>query len=914
MCLCGKNGILVESTVIKNNKIINMLNQNKDKVTNIKTARTTDAQIEEVNEARQVQPRVSATTTSDEQVVVEERLGGIIRIILWVTIFLLPLFFIPNTPSVLELNKQVLLVGLVGVAFLVWVGRMAVKSQIKFRANFIFIPIFIFLIIMGISTVFADYTHQSLWGFFGGEARSFISLVFFVAFFILFVNNVKTRKDIITTLIVILASGFVVVVFGLLQLWGKYILPIQGTHNPFFNTIGSVYLFGVYVSSLFLLALNLLIYTKKIVLKIVLGILTVLFFVTLVIVSLKIIWVALVISLALILGRLIIGNKNNSSSVNNVLPMIFLVLALLMILQKQPIIKKQLPVEVLLTYKSSANIAWNAVKHDFLLGSGPSNYINVYREFRPLNLGNFWSTNFNTSSSYFLTLASTIGMLGVLSFLALIIMSGIYLFRGIFTNDDQIAMLGVGIGSIWVLLSMILLFYVVNMTILFMWWTVLALLVAILAFNPKTELREFSTGSSSSKPSLLFSFIFVLVIIGVVVALYLQGQKYVAAIHFNKALIADAKGEDIDKVVSEIDTAVRMDINKDLYFRNRSLAYFAMANKRIADKGEDFVAEDANYVSELVKRALADADMAKTLNPKDVDNYMSLVRIYESLLPTMEGSGEKALEYAKEAIKVDSNNPGIYQRLASIYMTMADLETIKSQAKEEKELSEKAKEYLVAAKNNVNKAIELKPDLLSARLILVGIFDREGSSDEAINAMIDSRKTFPANPNLAFQLGLLYLRNDKIDEAGSQFVQAVQIDNNYANAHYFLGLVLDKKDKKDLAIEEFEKVLELNEGNELVEKILENLKVGKEALDGLQENNDIATEADNIKGSESVQPSINPEIDEDQIIPEEAVQNIEIDETEDDTEGDVDEQNTDQLDDNTESGVEDDSGSAEDSQ
>ena len=92
------------------------------------------------------------------------------------------------------------------------------------------------------------------------------------------------------------------------------------------------------------------------------------------------------------------------------------------------------------------------------------------------------------------------------------------------------------------------------------------------------------------------------------------------------------------------------------------------------------------------------------------------------------------------------------------------------------------------------------------------------------------------------------------------------------------------------------------------------MKVGKEALDGLQENNDIATEADNIKGSESVQPSINPEIDEDQIIPEEAVQNIEIDETEDDTEGDVDEQNTDQLDDNTESGVEDDSGSAEDSQ
>ncbi len=859
-----------------------MLNQNKEKIANIKTARQNMEAMRvaanNVSAGLSAQSKKITPTTgvkNSEQEKVEGKLNLVIKLLLWAVVGVLPLFFIPNTPSILELNKQVLLVGLVGVAFLVWVGSMAIKSQIKFRANFIFIPIFVFLIIMGMSTFFADYRAQSMWGFFGGEARAFITLVFFVAFFVLFVNSIKSRRDLLITLYVALFSGFLVVIFGLLQLWGKYILPIEGTHNLYFNTIGSVYLFGVYVSALFMLALNMLIYTKNKFFKVIFGILTLIFFATLIVVSLKIIWIALIISLALILGRLTIGSKDTSSSIDSVLPMIFLVLSLLMILQKQPIIKKQLPVEVLLTQKSSANIAWNAVKHDFLLGSGPSNYINIYREFRPINLGNFWSTNFNTASSYFLTLASTVGVLGTVSFLALIIMGGVYMFRGIFTNDDQTAMLGVGIGSVWVLLTFSLLFYVVNITILFMWWLVLALLVSILAFSPKTELRDFSTGSNSEKPSLLFSFIFVLVIIGVVVALYVQGQKYTAAIHFNKALIADAKGDDITTVVQEIDTAVMMDISKDLYYRNRSLAFFAMANKRISEKGQDFSAEDAAYVSELIKRSLADANMAQTLNPNDVDNYMSLVRVYESLLPTMEGSGEKAIEFANEAVKVDPNNPGIYQRLATIYVAMADLESLKNKSADKNELPEKAKEYLVAARNNANKAIELKPDLLSARLLLVGIFDREGSSENAINAMIESRKVFPANPNLAFQLGLLYLREDKIDEAGGQFVQAVQIDHNYANAHYFLGLVLDKKGEKDMAIKSFERVLALNEGNKLVESILDNLRSGKDALEGLQQQDSVNDAKADIKDKEPVQPTIDPAIDEKQTIPEEATQKIE---------------------------------------
>jgi hypothetical protein len=48
-----------------------------------------------------------------------------------------------------------------------------------------------------------------------------------------------------------------------------------------------------------------------------------------------------------------------------------------------------------------------------------------------------------------------------------------------------------------------------------------------------------------------------------------------------------------------------------------------------------------------------------------------------------------------------------------------------------------------------------------------------------------------------------------------------------------LGLVYDQKGEKDKSLKEFEEVLALNPGNEEVKKIVENLKKGLPALEGI---------------------------------------------------------------------------------
>ena len=53
---------------------------------------------------------------------------------------------------------------------------------------------------------------------------------------------------------------------------------------------------------------------------------------------------------------------------------------------------------------------------------------------------------------------------------------------------------------------------------------------------------------------------------------------------------------------------------------------------------------------------------------------------------------------------------------------------------------------------------------------------------------------------------------------------------------YFLGLTYDKQGDKQKALEQFQKISDLNPDNADVKKIVANLQAGKNALDGLDQN------------------------------------------------------------------------------
>lgn len=803
----------------------------------------------------------------------------VVKFSIYATVFFIPLFFLPIVPSALELNKQFLLVILAGIGFLAWVGKMAWLNEIRFKKNFILIPALTFVGILALSSFFSAYSAKSIWGDFGQESKSLMTMIFLLAFFILIYNNVKTKKEAYKIVFILLISGFIVALYGLLQIWGKFIINADALKNPYFNTIGSVYLLSVYAGAMFLLSVSLFLDNLSKIIKIILIFLSAFFFFVLIVVNLSLVWKVLLIGLAVILGVSIVRASRESSQ-KRLLPMIYLVLALLIILINKPLIKSQMPVEVYPNYKTSYKIMMASWKDDALLGKGLGNYQLVYQLYRPDGLGDFWSVNFSSGNSFFTTLGSTTGILGTLAFLFLVASSLMFLFRSIsktIFGKKEGSFMVAGVGTIWLFLTILMFLYFSNVTILMLWWMSLALLIAVSEIEKGEEAKkEFIVTSQNPRSSFSLSFTFVLVIIGLITAIYLQSQNYVAAANFYQALDKDAKGAKLEEVVASLTKAINIDPSRDVYYRNISLAAFALANQRVAEKGQDLSADDSAYISAMIKDALRSADAAVNISPKDSQNYISLANVYEGVLVSMEQADEQAIENYQKALELDPKNPALYQRIANIYVTLADVEASRQQQQNQStELPEKSKEYLVLAKENIGKALQIKSDYTEANLLLSSIYEKEGNLDKAIENEKNNKELYPGDPVINFRLGLIYYKKEDFKNAEIEFSEAIRLNSKYANARYFLALTYSKEEQKDKALEQLRLIEKENQDNNDLKKMISNLENGKDIMDGLaQEQNQSSPLFEGAAAGEGNQNEINPQVEQ-QAIPEEATPTIE---------------------------------------
>ena len=753
-----------------------------------------------------------------------------LKILLWLIIFLVPLFFLTNIPSVIELGKQTFLAVSVGLTFLLWVGRMIIYSYLRFRANFNLVLIFTLVALVGLSAAFSDYFNQSFWGYFGGEFYSYVTLIFLALFFVLFINLIKTKKDLLITLLVICLSGLNVAGFAWLQLHHHFLLSAAVTQSPFFNSTGSLYLLGIYLSAVFLLSLVLLIFFNNFLVKLIILIVSLFFFVLALTVvgNLKMIWIALILAIAFLFGKLIVvGGRRHYF--NNVVLLGFLIASLLVILQGNRFLASfiipnktldEFPAKVTLGPAASWRVATQALRQDFLFGRGPAEYVNIYRQFRPLSLSKYWTLDFQSAYSHFLTILPTLGVLAAIVFLLIIFVTLRQWVKETYTGYDSWTVLSFGLGVVWAFLSLILFLSPANTVILFSWWLLLACLTVALHLG-KLPLKEFVTGTGNARPSLLFSFLFILAVIGIISSSYAQLQKYLAAVHFNQALKKEKAPP--EEIVEILDKALFLDPKRDVYYRNRSLAFFALVNNRLERKKDKLSADDVAYISENIKKALKDARQAVALNPKSVENQKLMVDIYTSLLSSMEEAGDNALEYSQKVIELDPHNPENHYQQGQIYLALATLEmrqTTDSQQTEK--LSNKAGEYLALAEKSFQRALEVDPHYLPAKLQLALVYQSQGKLDQAIEIIQAAQREYPQNPLLAFRLGVLLKQKGNLEEAWRQFRLATKLNKDYADAYFYQGLILQEKGREEAARRLFQKVRELDPNNELIRKILNN--------------------------------------------------------------------------------------------
>lgn len=755
-----------------------------------------------------------------------------IQRLIYALVFLLPLWFLPLTINAIEINKQALLVLLVVVTFILWLIKILNQGEVQWKSNILNIFLGIFLVVYILATIFSLRTYGSLVGWPTHLSGALVNILCFLALYILIINNFKGLKDTFGLLFVFLISSAITSIIGLLQVWGGFIFPWSFTKAVSFNTVGTVNNFGIFSATILTLVTALLFVIKKANIKIFLVILGLINLVILISLNFWVLWLVLIVGLAIILvfGLMrIVKLEENVSWL--AWPIAILAIALIFMFFR-PILpfRPNLPVEVGLTYRGGFDVIKNVIKERPILGTGPESFVIEYSKYKPqpINQTAFWNVRFSNPPGEIFSIVSDLGLVGLLSFLIILALFIFQVIRNLVKTvgeGDNILkqFLEIGLFAGWLGLTVGFFLYPQSLVSLFIFW----LLFSIYLAESSVFKEKIFNLRKSPTILLITSFSFVVIIILMVGLIYIEGTRYVSEAAYKNGLdLVQVKG-DLDNGINKIikSTVINPYEDKNYQVLSQLFIFKLGRDSKLTNLNQQ---QRANLIQVDAINAINSAVRATTLSPKNVANWLSRGEVYRQVIGFINGADDWAESSFDEAIKLEPSNPYTYTEWGRVLIAKATL--LASQGKKDKATQDAINSYLNQALAKYDQAIAVKADYAPAHFESARIFESQGKLKEATAKMEIEIQLVPKDPGVAFELGVLYYRAQKYAQAKGAFIRAIVLDDNYSNARYFLGLLYDREGDKESAIDQFDRILQLNPGNEQIKQILANLKAGLPAL------------------------------------------------------------------------------------
>lgn len=762
---------------------------------------------------------------------------------LYALVFLVPLTFFPVTVDALEISKQTVTVVLVAITVIAWLGLMVAERQFFVKKTWLFLLPVLMLVLVGISSATSLSPVLSWIGQSTQEHTSFLSLISFVLLFITgahFLSETRVQRDV--WMLSFVASGLI----GL----HAFFVAIGA---PIFNTlfVGTPNALGFYLVAMSVIGSGLLLVRnaeaetaiisrgwKGVVTMV--GIWTTLISTLVVLLTIDYwgLWAALILGLVIIFTFALLRAEEFPKSTRFIQPMLFFVLAIVFLFAPS-FLNNKFPIEV----APSSNASWLIAKDtlqtsSWVLGSGPGTYTFDYTLHRPesVNITTLWNTRFDRASSHFLTMLPTYGVfatgLFILFLLSLFVVALLRLIQ--WQPHDEWKMTFVALSG-WTVLAFGYFVYSSNFTLSFLFW----MLSAVLASQVAREVKHVAF-SQSPRGALVTTFLFVLTSVGLLTGVFVMASRYVAEVTFTKAVRASSDAEQMDEVITLLDRAARMNKWNDIYYRNLSSALLLKTSSLLSSDA------DSSVLQQYTALTINASRQAVNVSPNYVVNWNQLGVVYREFIPLVGNADIFSIDAFGQAIALAPTNPKYYTEQARSYLLRAE-NLSKLLESEEEGVAEEARTQrdasLQLAVDQLLKATELKPNYAVAQYYLALAYERQGNLSEAISRMELLKSQNQLDIGLHFQLGLLYLKQGKIEAAQESFETAVDIAPNYSNARWYLSAVYEEQGNIDAAIEQVEKTLELNEGNELIEQRLERLKNGNAQGDQIEPLEDVVDEA-----------------------------------------------------------------------
>ena len=760
-----------------------------------------------------------------------------VRWVLLIGVVLMPLFFLPWTTSVLELNKQMLLVGIAGAGLVLWLLDVVMSGKLSWRFNPIDKGMVALAVAIILSTVFSVDKFKSVFGAVGSLSDSLIIATSLIILYFLVVNSFDDNGKKLR--IFFSVSVTIAVLYGLLQMLGVFAIRFPFALSRAFNTLGSPNTLGILAA----IALPILYSSKVSVFRHLniakLGALAAL--AVLVIINWWVLWAIAIAGMVSIvvfesMNRKALSSQDASADKSGLrmsrflFPMTVMVLGVFLVVVNLNLsfVKNNLPIEVAPSYELSGRVARETLKENMAFGYGPENFSVAFDKFGAgaLSGSTLSGAKFFDATSHVLGVAVNNGIVGLVALGFILWLLARLLIKLMAGNEKRMTGEEIGVVSSTVAGVVAMFLYSFNLTLIFTFYLLLALVVLIARGGKKSTYNVEEKASLSLVSSLGFIGGLILALIG----FYFVSLNYVADVKYAKALNQSETEEALNYVVE----AINWNGNDDRFYRISSQMALVLLSQELNTQAESGDTQKDARIQNYLSSAVTLAQRATQTAPRESTNWANLGTVYQNLIQLVKDADVLAEEAFIKASELRPGDPSFQNSIGSMYLAKADLlrQLAVQGGTSAQQLNQESGAVLLKAEDAFKKAIELSSSFGIAIYNLGSVYERQGKLNDAIK-QLETVAPFNSNePGLAFELGLLYYRADRKEEALTQLQRAVVLSPDYANARWYLALIYEERKQFDQAIEQLESILgtEANKDNENVVQKLEQLKTGKASI------------------------------------------------------------------------------------
>jgi len=622
-----------------------------------------------------------------------------------------PLIFSTKNSELFEVPKMIFVYLAAAIIFFLTLSKFILQGKITVPKNWAIVTFLIFIVIQVLSTLFSIDKFTSIFGYpsrlNGGLLSQFAYFAIFTGAFVN-LNSEKSKK----LLMAIVTSAFAVTLWGIPAHFGKdpSCLVLTGTLNSscwqkefdptvrIFSTLGQPNWLASYLVLTLPIALAFSLISTQSKIKVSFLAITLVLFTGLIMTTSRAGFLGAAIALGSIL--LLLGFKAIKQNLRLLLLFLlgFILIAVIFgtnlfsrfseALNKQPATSNQLPAT---SYQQPATtptesgtiriIVWQGAlsvfKHWPVLGSGPETFAYSYYLFRPTahNQTTEWGFFYNKAHNEFLNYLANLGILGTVSYLALIGISvfGLWRFSRKLNSDSILAK--AAIGSIFGYQATIFFGFSVVTTQLLMFLIIASFLIPEIKpppFYSSSDSEKLKVSSRKSSNNIGFFISLLTIVIFGLYAITLVGRIYLADLAFahaerssgEQALINYSNAVDIFPATNPFylanyayESALYAADTDDPEFTNTLTTQTqALAEKTLSASPNNLITTRkianayfliSDYDKEYKQKALGVGQKLTELAPTDPQSYLTFAKIQAGL-----GQDEEAIKTLETALSL----------------------------------------------------------------------------------------------------------------------------------------------------------------------------------------------------------------------------------------------------------------------